>query len=322
MSPASAIPSQPSAPFAPPPAPAATQLHPPESPVALFVAAGTHCPSGVHTLGSAQSATDPQCDLHVPLGSQLYGVQSTDLPSAPIALCPLQLALAGAHVLSAPHEKPLVQSAFVAHDVLHAVAPHTYGEQAFGEAALHVPCPSQLLVCAEPVEHDGVPHDVVSGGYLHVWAFAPSHVPPHSLPAFVHAGRVPLETPCGSPATGEQTPLFEGRSHASHCPLHARSQQKPSAHALLLHSLLALQTAPGSFFPVHRVAEQYAVDAQSLSLAQVSLHATPAASHRFGAQSAVDVWQVPPPLHKLPLTFPEAQVVLPVAPHPVVGFAY
>jgi hypothetical protein len=61
------------------------------------------------------------------------------------------------------HTAPPVQSALVAHEILHVVAPHTYGSHDFG-ASVHEPAPSHLAACVStPEEHALVPHDFVLG---------------------------------------------------------------------------------------------------------------------------------------------------------------
>ena len=81
---------------------------------------------------------------------------------------------------------------------------------------------------------------------------APSQVPPQAEPSLAQAG-FPLR---GAPETGAHVPTEPGTSHASHCPLHARSQQTPSVQAPLPHWPAAVQATPGAFFGTQAPASQ------------------------------------------------------------------
>jgi hypothetical protein len=82
-------------------------------------------------------------------------------------------------------------------------------------------------------------------------------------------------------------PFFEA-THASHVPVHALSQQTPSAQCPLAHSP-SRPHAPLVFVDTHVPAEQYAEAVQSPSPAQLVRHATPAASQRYAPHKVVTV---------------------------------
>jgi|HubBroStandDraft_6_1064221.scaffolds.fasta_scaffold483576_2 hypothetical protein len=65
---------------------------------------------------------------------------------------------------------------------------------------------------------------------MHSFTLAPSHAPPHVVPAPAQA----LRDPCGAPVTGAQVPPVP-TSHAWHCPPHAVLQQTPSTQTPLEH---------------------------------------------------------------------------------------
>jgi hypothetical protein len=122
--------------------------------------------------------------------------------------------------------------------------------QAAGVPAAHVPDPLQTLVVRVLPEHVE-PQEVVAIGYVQAAVFVPSHAPlqaptgPPSDPA--QTGRAP----CGVPPTGQHVPSWSGTSHASHCPVHAWSQQKPSTQLPLAHWSAAVQLLPGSWRNAH-----------------------------------------------------------------------
>jgi len=85
-----------------------------------------HRPSELHTKGATHSSLFPQLVLHVPLGSQMYGEQSTCTPFSPVSVC------SPSHALPARHFpdwqfRPAAQSALVAHETLHVDASQAYG---------------------------------------------------------------------------------------------------------------------------------------------------------------------------------------------------
>jgi hypothetical protein len=72
----------------------------------------------------------------------------------------------------------------------------------------------------------------------------PSQDPAHALPSLAQAARAPW----GGPWTAEQVPSRPFTSHASHWPVHALSQQKPSTQSPDLHWSGAVQAPPLSSF--------------------------------------------------------------------------
>ncbi len=90
---------------------------------------------------------------------------------------------------------------FVAHVVLHAVVPQTYGSH--GEvlcAQLPEPLHAPRSVAVTPVQL-AVPHTLDELGYVHAAAFVPSHVATHA-PVPPQAVRAPR----GAPTTVVQVP--------------------------------------------------------------------------------------------------------------------
>ena len=108
--------------------------------------------------------------LHFPTGSTLPAATAEHVPSLPATAHDMQLPehavvqhtpcaqTCAAHSLSelhtapaglSPHDPALqvaggTQSAWLAHEALHAFAPHTYGTHDTGAAITQVPAPSQL----------------------------------------------------------------------------------------------------------------------------------------------------------------------------------
>lgn len=179
-------------------------------------------------------------------------------------------------------------------------------------AVAQPPVPSHVLLVsfASP---QVVPQSFETLGYVHALVPVPSHVPLHgSLP--LHGVRAP----CGSPTTGAHVPLL-APSHASHWPLQAALQQKPSTQNVLVHSFAAPHASPVACLNTQvPAAPQYASSEQSASPAHVVLQAS--LPQPYGAQGfAAVVRHEPAPLQVRPLTLPSAHVV---APHLVVSLAY
>jgi hypothetical protein len=106
------------------------------------------------------------------------------------------------------------------------------------------PAPSQVAAAvAVPLEQLASRQLVLESGYAHAAALAPLQAPPHA-PLPLQAVRAP----CGGPLTATHRPTLPWTSHASHWPLQARSQQKPSAQVPLAHSFAAAQAYPSAFF--------------------------------------------------------------------------
>lgn len=86
-----------------------------------------------------------------------------------------------------------------------------------------------------------------------------------------------LQMSCGSMVpslTVVQTPMLPCRSHATQAPLHAELQQTPWAQWFDLHSLSALQSAPGGLRPQELLAQTLPI-VQSLSVVHFERHFEP-----------------------------------------------
>jgi len=70
-----------------------------------------------------------------------------------------------------------------------------------------------------------------------------------------------------------QVPTLPATPHASHCPLHAVSQQTPSAQLPDVHCPAEAHAAPLAFFAVHVPALQKSPAMQSASVTHVDKHA-------------------------------------------------
>jgi hypothetical protein len=115
-------------------------------------------------------------------------------------------------------------------------------------------------------------HWTLFPGYAQLEPSLPLQVPLQAEPSLVQAVRAP----CGKPVTGVQTPSLPWTSHASHCPVHALLQQKPSTQTSAMHALPPGQGAPWPPFGTQMPAEQKLSRSQSLSTAQSLPHAVPA----------------------------------------------
>ena len=96
--------------------------------------------------------------------------------------------------------------------------------------------------------HDG-PHPVSAPANEHESPTCPAQAPPHSVPSPAQ-----VRVPCGAPATTVHVPGVVP-SHASHGPVQAVLQQKPSTHEPLAHSAFAAQVRP--FFFLHAPAASH-----------------------------------------------------------------
>jgi hypothetical protein len=101
-----------------------------------------------------------------------------------------------------------------------------------------------------------------------------------SLVEPLHRGLVPF----GAPMTALHCPL--SASHASHWPLQADSQQTPSTQNPDVQSVAAVQVTP-SGLPMQTPPVHFRPVAQSVSPAQLVLHAAVAESQMYGAQGVV-----------------------------------
>ena len=144
--------------------------------------------------------------------------------------------------------------------VLHVAPPHTYAPQDVAAGAAQVPAPSHAPA--------GV-YELDVAESAHVWARhivpvaylrqppAPSQAPSNpqvllSAAAQSSWGSLPDRT---APHCPEGFPVL-ARRHDMHLPLHAESQQTPSAHCPVAHSPALEQLAPALFFTLQVGASQ------------------------------------------------------------------
>jgi len=203
-------------------------------------------------------------DSHCPVQAALQQTPSTQLPLAHWTAPPHPVPLANSATQTpAEHQSPAAQSPLLAQLPRHAVGPQTYGAQAWACGAGQRPAPSQAAASvATPALQLAPRHCAV--GYAQAAPFAPSQRPPQADPSEAHAWRLP----CGAPSTGAQTPALPGTSQAWHWPLHAWSQQTPSAQNPEAHWFAPPQITPATSFGVQIPAAQKLAPAQSLSSTQ------------------------------------------------------
>lgn len=91
-------------------------------------------------------------------------------------------------------------------------------------------------------------------------------------------------------------PTLPGTSHASHCPPHARSQQKPSTQLLEAHCAGTAHAAPCGNFGRHTPAEQKFPTAQFASTPHPAEQVSPA--HGCTPQDCDCSGQLPAPSHE------------------------
>lgn len=145
---------------------------------------------------------------------------------------------------SPEQRNPLAQSASAAHVVPHDLSPlQTYGAQLRSAPETQAPRPSHVEGDSRPPLHLE-PHALVAGASLHAEGFVPSHAPPHCEGSPAHGVRLPR----GAPTAGTHLPSVPDSAHASHCPVHADSQQTPSTQKPLSHSRPSVQAAPAFCF--------------------------------------------------------------------------
>jgi hypothetical protein len=207
----------------------------------------------------------------------------------------------------------MTQSALVAHVVAQAAPLQTNGSHLRVVATGHTPLPSHLAASVStPAVHPASRHETSGpANAAHSLPFVPSH------DCFAH-GSEPLggdgHSPCfAAPATGVHAPLLVARSHDSHTPVHALSQQTPSAATPLVHSAALAALSPFGFFAMHTPPEQKCVVAQSVAEVQVVAQLI-ASLHTYGAHIVGVEVQVPEPSQLEPETTPAVHVV---APHAV-----
>jgi hypothetical protein len=196
-----------------------------------------------------------------------------------------QLAPAPQIPLEGSQKKPVEQSLFVVHLVLHVVVSHAYGWQFLVVAGGHMPVPSQGVssVCTPSTQL--APRHLMSApaNALHAARSLPSHADALQASRPVPP---PGQVPClGGPATTVHVPFVSEPSHPSHGPVHASLQQRPSATMPLKQRRASVAGRPLISFGVHFlvVASQYAVAAHSESAAQSPAHAVPIALQVAGA---------------------------------------
>jgi hypothetical protein len=162
-----------------------------------------------------------------------------------------------------------------------------------------------LLVCWPFAQVE--PQAVPALAYVQLARDDPLQVPPQAVPAPPHAER-PV---CGAPLTAVHAPCAPLTSHASHCPVHAWSQQKPSMQKPVPHSSAAVHlcAAPVSFFTQIEPL-QYASVAQSPSLAQLVLQLPLAQA--YGSHGIPPLLaQLPLPSQTIPATLPPVHELMP-----------
>jgi hypothetical protein len=210
-----------------------------------------HCDAVVHAWPAFSVHVPGLAPLQVPFGHE---VEPQHTPSTHARIEPHAVADAHGfprfasawHWCEAGSQKfPDEQSASAAHDVRHAVAPHTYGVQPPSTFGLHLPPEHVPALVKTPPVHAFEPHDTEEFGSSHVARVKPSqletlHV--GSVPTFVHCARVPCG--CCFAGTGEQVPTRPLTSHASHWPVHAELQHTPSAQLPVAHGVPDTQVEP------------------------------------------------------------------------------
>jgi len=107
----------------------------------------------------------------------------------------------------------------------HALGPQVYGAHDTSCSAGHEPAASHdAASTATPELQEGLRQVVLAPGYAQADGWAPSQAPPQTVPSEAQA----VLALRGAPATAVQVPAVAASAHASHCPVHAVSQQTPS----------------------------------------------------------------------------------------------
>ena len=136
---------------------------------------------------------------------------------------------------------------------MHDVVPQLYGAQSCVCTAGHAPAALQFAVSVAPPSAQTPDLQLTDApGYAHVATVSPSHAPPHPVPSFAPAVRVPT----GAPTVGEHVPSFETTLHAAHCSAQAVSQQYPSTQKPDAHWPLPVQLSPVARFVTHAPSTQ------------------------------------------------------------------
>jgi hypothetical protein len=162
------------------------------------------------------------------------------------------------HALACVHEVPLLcfgthtptlhqastaQSESCVQPLVHDALTHLYGSQLVPAICTQLPLPSHCWLSMLSPTQSGAPHTVPAGvlcAPLHDVRVTPSHC------GIAHAVPVgqPVRDPCGAPTTATHVPCDIDTSHASHSPVHAAEQQKPSAQKPLVHAVAFVHDAP------------------------------------------------------------------------------
>jgi hypothetical protein len=134
--------------------------------------------------------------------------------------------------------------------VAQAALSQVKGAHAVVTGAGQLPMPSQAdAAVATPAAHDAARQLTIALGKVHRSRTVPSQLPAQGpLPAQA------VRAPRGAPAMPAQVPCMPGTSHASHWPLQAVLQQKPSTQLPDAHWLLAVQVDPGGVRGTHIIA--------------------------------------------------------------------
>lgn len=184
--------------------------------------------------------------------------------------------------IPAAHHSPAGQSPSTVQFPAQIVAPQAKGAQDCCCSPGQDPAPVQnASSVATSAEHVDARHCTVPPGNVQLVRLVPSQAPPHVEPSLAHGAR----TPRGDPTTGVHVPSAPATSHASHWPVHAVSQQKPSMHTLETHCVAVEQGEPLGRRSWQVPAEQNCVIAQSPSTEQPPPHSVPVQEN--GAQSWV-----------------------------------
>lgn len=230
-------------------------------------------------------------DWHVPVQA---------LPQhTPCAQNPDKHSAAAAHAAPGPFFTQLVpmqvngavQSAVVAHDVLHAPVPHVYGSHGDVAAAWQTPVPLHERddVNVEPVHADG--EQVVPLAYSRQPP-APSQKP--SAPQVDGACIAHWLSGSAPDGTLLHVPALPVSAHDRQVPVHAVAQHTPCSQNPVTHSEPAAHVRPAGFFP-HAPLLHTLGETQSPSVVHAILHSV--SPHVYTPHDCgVVAWQVPVPL--------------------------
>jgi hypothetical protein len=263
--------------------------------VVSVAGAATHVFAPSQTNPAAHCDDPAHCAKQLPVdGSQRYGAHGFDAPSRAIELAPSdeQLEVFGSHRLSL-HTYPSTHSPSFVQALRQALpsASHAKPPQGVVIGAGHDPVPVQFAgaVAIPPVQLASRHGASELVNAAHDVRFAPSHVARShtetSAPG--QAGRPPR----GAPFTATHFPRLPTTSHASHCPVHALSQQIPSTQFPDPHSPPAAQAVPFCFMHL-----PFGVSAQLLPAPQsVFSQHTPSVQNRPLGHDAEVVHESPTP---------------------------